>query len=103
MSTAPPLLAEAMTSTAAAAPKIPSRSELFDSKETSVVALDATRQRTSTQHACETKSARAGSVAGGGLEARADRTTLVGDARGHDRGSSPLAIMRIGGGPLFPF
>ena len=53
LSTAPPLLAEAMTSTTAAAPKMPSRSEVFDLKETSMVACDATRQRTSTQHTHE--------------------------------------------------
>ena len=91
-----------MTSTVAAAPKMPSRSEVFDLKETSMVACDATRQRTSTQHAHDMKSARAGSVAGGGLEARADLTTSVGDARGHERGSSPLIIMRNSGGALCP-
>ena len=102
LSAAPQLLDEAVASTAAVAPKMPSSSEVSDSKETSVVAFDALRQRTGTHHACEMERVRAGLVVGGGLEARADRTTRVGDVGDHERSISTLTFMRAGGSPLFP-
>ena len=75
LSAASPTIAEAAASTAAVGPKMLSLSDVSDLKESSVVACDAKQQRAGTHRARDMKSARAQSVAGGGLEARADRTT----------------------------